>query len=220
MKNSPSKSGPDKLARRKQPRQARARVTVDSILQAAREIIEKRGFSDITTTVIAEKAGVSIGSFYEYFPSKEAVLIALYEQASLDAVNRVRDLIDEILDLPIEDAIPRAVELLYAIHADNQLILLNMLSELPALKQTIHPITYDRLAKGTVRTYLEHIGFRLEAEEMERCLFFTNHMVMGSIKSYLSNPPIYMSPEAFIADLSAILISYLKDIESGRTRIV
>ena len=66
---------------RKAPRQTRSRSTVDAIKQAARELVSAEGFSSssTSTTLIAERAGVSIGSLYQYFPTREAIFIALFE---------------------------------------------------------------------------------------------------------------------------------------------
>ncbi|MFZ9087146.1 MAG: TetR/AcrR family transcriptional regulator, partial [Steroidobacteraceae bacterium] len=66
--------------RRKKPVQERAKVTSDSILEAAEIIIVNEGYEKATTNYIAEKAGVSIGSLYQYFPNKEAIISALIEQ--------------------------------------------------------------------------------------------------------------------------------------------
>jgi AcrR family transcriptional regulator len=72
---------------RKEPRQARARMLVDSILIAA-EQLSRAGVESWTTNHVAERAGVSIGSIYQYFPSKESLVSALYTRlrtARLDA---------------------------------------------------------------------------------------------------------------------------------------
>ena len=65
---------------RKQPRQRRAEETVAVILEAAARILEGKGFEGFNTNAIAEKAGVSIGSLYQYFPSKTALLSAVIER--------------------------------------------------------------------------------------------------------------------------------------------
>jgi AcrR family transcriptional regulator len=62
---------------RKIPAQVRSIVTVDAILQAATQVLLASGFEKMSTTRIAERAGVSVGSFYQYFPNKRALLAAL-----------------------------------------------------------------------------------------------------------------------------------------------
>jgi AcrR family transcriptional regulator len=64
------------LSPRKDPSQARSRVTVQSILEGAARVFRRDGWN-ATTNRIAEEAGVSIGTLYEYFPNKQALLLAL-----------------------------------------------------------------------------------------------------------------------------------------------
>jgi AcrR family transcriptional regulator len=65
------------ISLRKQPKQARSEESVSVILQAAIQVLAKEGASRFTTARVAEKAGVSIGSLYQYFPNKAAILFRL-----------------------------------------------------------------------------------------------------------------------------------------------
>jgi AcrR family transcriptional regulator len=62
---------------RRTPRQARAQATVDSILEAAAQVLQAGGAARFNTNAVAERAGVSIGTLYQYFPDKGAVLLAV-----------------------------------------------------------------------------------------------------------------------------------------------
>jgi AcrR family transcriptional regulator len=79
--NSRSQAGP---MARKQPRQRRSHDTVSVILQAATRVFAQRGYQRATTNQVAARAGVSIGSLYQYFPNKVAIAAAL-ETRHLDA---------------------------------------------------------------------------------------------------------------------------------------
>ncbi len=69
---------PQQRARpRKTPKQARSRATVDAIVEAAARILEAQGGEGFSTNAVAERAGVSIGSLYQYFPTKDALIGAL-----------------------------------------------------------------------------------------------------------------------------------------------
>ena len=72
--------GHNRLEPRKLPAQSRSTATVNAVLEAAARILERRGFEGYTTNAVAERAGVSIGSLYQYFPSKDAVTVALIER--------------------------------------------------------------------------------------------------------------------------------------------
>jgi len=72
----------NRLEPRKLPAQSRSNATVNAVLEAAARILERHGFEGYTTNAVAERAGVSIGSFYQYFPNKDAVTVALMERES------------------------------------------------------------------------------------------------------------------------------------------
>ena len=61
---------------RKQPRQARSQVTVDAIFEATLQVLLSEGPQRLTTTRVAERAGVSVGTLYQYYPNKQALLYA------------------------------------------------------------------------------------------------------------------------------------------------
>jgi AcrR family transcriptional regulator len=74
---------------RRKPRQARARGTCDAIFEAAAQILEREGERAFNTNRLAERAGVSVGTIYQYFPDKEAILVAMSraEQQRIAAEN-------------------------------------------------------------------------------------------------------------------------------------
>lgn len=73
---------------RKMPRQARSRALVEAILEATARVLSERGYAGTSTNLVAERAGVSIGSVYQYFPNKDSLITALHERhaAQLHAV--------------------------------------------------------------------------------------------------------------------------------------
>lgn len=73
---------------RKLPRQQRSAETVERILTAAARIFDERGYRGTTTNHVAQQAGVSIGSLYQYFPNKDALLVALAERHVDDVASR------------------------------------------------------------------------------------------------------------------------------------
>lgn len=75
---------------RKQPKQRRSIATVGIILDAAAQVLVTHGFEGFTTNAIAERAGISIGSCYQYFPSKEAVVAALIARETAQLAEGLR----------------------------------------------------------------------------------------------------------------------------------
>jgi len=83
------------LSPRKTPAQSRAVETVAIILEAAARILEERGFAGYTTNAVAERAGVSVGSLYQYFPGKDALTVALIERETASLLADIAGLWDE-----------------------------------------------------------------------------------------------------------------------------
>ncbi|MFY0635114.1 MAG: TetR/AcrR family transcriptional regulator [Vannielia sp.] len=79
---------------RKKPTQARSLATWNAVLEAAAHILRKAGPGAVTTNAVAERAGVSIGSLYQYFPSKEAILAELVRRMKQDMIEDFAEVLD------------------------------------------------------------------------------------------------------------------------------
>src|SRR5271154_816863 len=85
-----------RLTPRKLPTQQRSEATVEAILQAAAQVFARHGYAAGTTNRIAERAGVSIGTLYQYFPNKDALLVALAESHLREAEGILRPVMIEL----------------------------------------------------------------------------------------------------------------------------
>jgi AcrR family transcriptional regulator len=83
------------LNQRKQPRQARSQATIDAIIEAAAQLISAHGLTGFNTNAVAERAGVSIGSLYQYFPNKDAIMAALIRRTQDDRATALRSALAE-----------------------------------------------------------------------------------------------------------------------------
>lgn len=77
------------LKARKTPIQSRSRVTVDAIFEATLQVLIRDGMKGLTTTRVAERAGVSVGTMYQYFPNKQALVYALNERYLMALAERI-----------------------------------------------------------------------------------------------------------------------------------
>lgn len=91
-----------RISSRKQPQQARSTELVAAILQAAVQVLAKEGATRFTTARVAEKAGVSVGSVYQYFPNKAAILFRLQSDEWQQTTQMLRDILDKTDIAPLE----------------------------------------------------------------------------------------------------------------------
>ncbi|MEX3011532.1 TetR/AcrR family transcriptional regulator [Hoeflea sp. TYP-13] len=109
---------PTVIEPRKKPRQARSTVTVDAVLEAAARILQEGGLDALNTNEIARRAGVSVGSLYQYFPTKEAVLAEIIRRKRLRLFNGLTAALEETRGRPLEITIFRLVEVTISHQAD------------------------------------------------------------------------------------------------------
>lgn len=105
---------------RKSPVQARSRQTVSDILDAAARVFAAHGYAGAATTRVAERAGVSVGSLYQYFPNKDALLVALSERHIERAHARVDSVLQQLerAPCPLRELVHALVDAMVDVHLD------------------------------------------------------------------------------------------------------
>lgn len=91
-----------RISSRKKPQQARSEQLVSDILAAAVQVLEREGAHRFTTIRVAEKAGISIGSLYQYFPNKAAILFRLQTEEWRQTGELLRGLLEDSARPPLE----------------------------------------------------------------------------------------------------------------------
>lgn len=104
---------------RKSPKQSRSKITVEAILQATTHILLAGGAKALTTNHVAERAGVSIGSLYQYFPNKESLIAALIDQHVQQEIDCLSAVIDEWQGELNESLFRKLIQTIIQIHLDD-----------------------------------------------------------------------------------------------------
>jgi AcrR family transcriptional regulator len=112
---------PHAITLRKLPRQARARATCDAIIEAAAQIIAHGGLTAFTTNAVAARAGVSIGSLYQYFANKDALMVALIHRGQRRQLDSVAGALASLDGADLATTIRTTVRAAMQHHRDNDL---------------------------------------------------------------------------------------------------
>jgi len=194
---------------RRKPTQERAQVTVEAMLDAAIKLLKREGASSITTNRIAETAGVSIGSVYQYFPNKRAIFIALHDR-------HIRQ-IDRVMQRRMAESAEATLEELIASLIDGMIEAHTVDPELSDLLQAEVPHRANRTRDFSVRL---HGAFRTALASHARELggrtdldtraFFVGNMVDSLGHAIVLRRPLGSSLSRARAELVRAILSYLR----------
>lgn len=199
------------VKQRKVPVQKRSQFTVDQILEAAAHIFARRGYAGSTTNHIADKAGVSIGSLYQYFPNKDAILVALLERHMEQVSGLLTGMIQSVVteEVPPEQLLGRFVNLMLQIHAEEPDLLHIFLFEAPRtpdITKKIHRI--EDVMSEAIENYLSRSP-GISVRHARHTAYLIVHVVENLIHEFTVHPPKDMGRETFIQELVAMLCGYL-----------
>jgi len=201
-----------RLNPRKQPIQNRSKVTVDAILLAATQVFEAHGYAAGTTNRIASQAGVSIGTLYQYFPSKEAIAVALLERHITDTDHRLHEWVGHMV---VErhglcEALHDYVAGMLEIHTRQPRLQHILLEETP-LPERVHQalLEAEQNAAKTVAGLI-----RLYPEVRSSCLEHTCFVIFQTVESlthrYAAHPDDQFIPRTtFVDEVVKMLMAYL-----------
>ncbi len=141
---------------RKFPQQDRSRETVDALLEATSQILVKDGYDHASTNKIALKAGVSIGSLYQYFPNKESLVAELIERHHNEMADICRVAMAKFADAELAVLIRETVKAMVAIHVVNprlHIVLQEQVPRVGKLKKLdeLHAITRDMVRAQLIK---------------------------------------------------------------------
>ena len=156
---------------RKIATQERSRATVDHLVEATARILVKEGFDKASTNRVAEVAGVSIGSLYQYFPSKEALVAAVIERHQQQIMQMVRSELAQVRDQPLEQAIRRFVAVAVAAHRFDPQLHRVLAEQIPRVGRLEKLETFSRENFSLFRAYLEGARDQLGVDDLELASF-------------------------------------------------
>jgi len=212
IRSASKRSGP-RIQARKVPEQARSRETVEAILGATAKLCVRDGVEKASTNRIAEAAGVSIGSLYQYFPSKEAVLAALLERHE----NRMlRVISSHLVDLDVED-LPRLARGLVAAVLDAHRVEPGLHRVLLEQLPTTGPRVVDRAIEDLIKNALLRRRSDVLIRDLEVGAFLLVASVEAACHQAVHDRPELLESDAFLDELTDMVVRYaLKPKRRGR----
>jgi AcrR family transcriptional regulator len=139
---------------RKRPRQERALATVDAILGATAHVLCTIGYDRTSTNRVALAAGVSIGSLYQYFPSKEALVAALVERHTEEMTSLVKRQLAACAGEPLEVGVRTMIDAMFAAHAVDPRLHKVLIEQVPRVGRLEKLVGMEEEIEALVASYL------------------------------------------------------------------
>ncbi|TQF28139.1 TetR family transcriptional regulator [Bradyrhizobium sp. UNPF46] len=198
---------------RKNASQERSRATVDALVEATARILVRDGFEKASTNRIAEVAGVSVGSLYQYFPSKEALVAAVIDRHNEEIMGIVRSALAEVADLPIDKAVRKLVTVAIDAHRINPKLHRVLAEQIPRTGQLKDVEAYNREIQALVRAYLESRRKEMRKVDLDVATF----ICVGAIEAIAHNTVLHgaeMLSEKMVRTLAdettRLVVGYLR----------
>lgn len=190
---------------RKLPQQDRSKVTVDAILTATARILTQEGYDRATTNRIAELAGVSIGSLYQYFPSKEALVTSLAKHHVNTMMAIIESKLKDLFNAPIEVVLHELVKACIAAHAVDPMLHKVLNEQVPRLNNT----DAEERVTALLRAYLELHRDQLQPQNLDLAVLMVERTVEALTHTAVIERPELLRDGQLEQEITNLLLSYL-----------
>ena len=186
---------------------------VDALVEATARILVKEGFDKASTNRIAQVAGVSIGSLYQYFPSKEALVAAVIERHNREIMQTVRNELAEVLTQPVEKAVCKLVAVAVKAHRVDPKLHRVLAEQVPRVGPLEKLDTFNTENYALFKSYLERHREEIGVGDLDLAAF----VCVTSIEALTHNAVLHHARvikdeamDALIDETTRLIVGYLR----------
>ena len=197
----------NRASARKKPKQERSAAMVEALIEAAARVFVKEGYAKATTNKIAAAAGVSVGSLYQYFPSKDAIAVELLRRYREGLIEVVSARLAGVTDESFEEVVRG---------------LLGDLVRAKNIDPALHRVLIEQVLRTTARKELEGFEDALESAlataldaakvplpNRELAAFVLVRVVLGVAHAVVVDRPKHKTPE-LVDELTHLVVGYVR----------
>ena len=206
------KKSPSGVELRKEPKQQRSRQTYQVILQGAAQILRRDGFQKFSTNKVAEESGVSIGSLYQYFPSKEAIVAALIDlQFENEYANMKESLENESPNTAAKEVIKQVISAYFNVSQEELAFRGTLIELVSTVDRAQVAISFHRSMAGMILKHLrDKFKVPVKCLDEETTLFMLTYMLKASAISSVDENLKSINIEVLITEISELCLRLLR----------
>ena len=196
---------------RKSASQARSRATVQALLDATARVLTKEGYDRASTNRIAATAGVSVGSLYQYFPNKEALVAALVARHNREMLDLLRGALKEVASLDLAAAIAKLVRAAVDAHRVDPALHRVFDEQVPRMGQLAKIEALQGETFRLVRSYLEGRRKEIAVRDLDAATSILVTTVEALTHQFVIHKPEARDGERdrFIDEVTRLVVGYL-----------
>lgn len=203
---------------RRRPRQARAQATVDAIISATARVLTEEGYDRASTNRIAQAASVSIGSLYQYFPSKEALVAALVDGHVEKMTQVLRRHLQDVAPTSLALSARVLVEGLVAAYRVDPGLHHVLCQEVPKIGELRRVYEFEAQLAELSRGFLRAHEHQIRVKDPDRAVFILVNTVPNLIRASVHGDPEALTDAQLIDDATDLILRYLmSDLPSAAT---
>jgi len=195
---------------RRKPSQERSRQVVEALVEATAETIAERGLAQTTTNHIAARAGVSVGSVYQYFGNKEELVGALLDKLVGDLGHAVDRGLPLLLDADLKTIVRGLLQAGFAFLGGNEKLYLELARNWDQLSTQRFLRTLERHLQEVFRLYALRHYRELHIANLPVAVFVVTNSMVFTILHYLSLPQAPCTREVLMDELTDMAAGYLQ----------
>jgi AcrR family transcriptional regulator len=194
---------------RKSPRQTRSQATVEALLEAGARVLREDGYEKASVNRMAEVAGVSIGSLYQYFPSKDALVAAIIRRHS-DRMLEVfqRDLL-ELGRLPIEDGVRGIVRRTFEAYALDPALRRIIVDEVPQFGLFTRSHEFDTMLAEALKGYFGFHAATIRPKNHELAVRILMASVEAIAQAVVVDDAAMLRSDELVDEVSHLVLGYI-----------
>lgn len=194
---------------RNNPRQSRSRATVAAILDGMVRVLDQEGLEAATTTRVAQVAGVSVGTLYQYFSNRDAILFALQDREFERATDMMHGVLEGAGSADGREIARRIIEGLLELYAVSPALHRTLVVEGLRVTPTERVKAFDLRMVDTIRGFLSFAGLPLRRPQLGAAAFVAYHSVRACMLARLLEAPQGFTDEALVNELTDLVVGYL-----------
>ncbi|QDQ25561.1 TetR/AcrR family transcriptional regulator [Chitinimonas arctica] len=199
---------------RKSPRQARSQQMVEVILEATARVLAERGYAGTNTNLVAERAGVSVGSIYQYFPNKDSLVTALHERHAAQMGQAIERVLAGSRPPGLRGRIEAIVQALLTAHQLEPALHKVLEKEFPFFDAPKAESAADNAIYRSVWTLLDAHRAQLRPGNLDLATWTVLQVMESLVHAAVIDPPARFSTEDIAATITEVLMGYLGQAET------